>query len=117
MNNTSTRSVRNALAMFLMLLRNNVKQEMIAHNFSTSQQVVSKTIDTVFSILEKEFVPKHLGYNHINREEAITKHSIYLTSKVLQQPESRICLIADCTYLLYRKTVRFRASKKNVFTA
>lgn len=98
--------------MFLMLLRNNIKQEMIAYNFGTSQQVVSKTIDTVSAILVQEFVPKHLGYLHISREEALEKHSIKLTSKVLEQPESRVCLIADCTYLYIEKPSDFVLQRK-----
>lgn len=66
MRNTGARSVRSALGMFLMLLRNNTKQELIAYNFSTTQQVVSQAI-----ALEQNFVPEYLGYHHITRDEAL----------------------------------------------
>lgn len=112
MRNTLTRSVRNALAMFLLLLRNNMKQEVIAHNFSTTQQVVSKTIDAVPLALEENFVPNYLGYHHITREEALEKHSIKLTSKVLKQPESRLCLICDGTYNYIEKPSDFELQRK-----
>lgn len=88
MRNITTRSVRNALAMFLMLLRNNMKQEVIAFNFSTSQQVVSNTIDSVSSALEEHFVPHYLGYHHITRDQALEDHSIKLTSDVLGKSDS-----------------------------
>lgn len=112
MRNTETRSLRTALAMFLLLLRNNMKQEVIAHNFSTTQQVVSKTIDAVSLALEEHFVPKYLGYHHITREEALSKHSIQLTSKVLEQPERRLCLICDGTYNYIEKPADFELQRK-----
>lgn len=112
MRNTATRSLRNALAMFLLLLRNNMKQEIIAHNFSTTQQVVSSTIDAVSAALHEHFVPKHLGYYHITRDEALEKHSIKLTSKVLGQPETSLCLVADCTYNFIEKPSNFELQRK-----
>ncbi len=112
MRNTATRSIRAALAMFLMTLRNNIKQEIIAFNFSTTQQVVSSTIDAVSSALDEFFVPKYLGYYHITREEALQKHSIKLTSKVLGQSEDRLCLIADCTYNYIEKPSDFKLQRK-----
>lgn len=112
MRNTSTRSLRNALAMFLLLLRNNMKQEIIAFNFSTTQQAVSKTIDAVSLALEENFVPFHLGYHHITREEAIEKHSITLTSKVLGKSEMKLCVIADGTYNYIEKPSDFTLQRK-----
>ncbi|XP_037050737.1 uncharacterized protein LOC119084780 [Bradysia coprophila] len=112
MRNTTTRSLRTALAMFLLLLRNNMKQEVIAHNFSTTQQVVSNTIDAVSSALDQHFVPNYLGYYHITREEALEKHSIKLTSKILGQSESRICVVADGTYNYIEKPSDFELQRK-----
>lgn len=89
-----------------------MKQEVIAHNFSTTQKVVSKTIDAVSLALEENFVPKHLGYYHITREEALEKHSIQVTSKVLGQPEERLCVIADGTYNFIEKPGDFELQRK-----
>lgn len=112
MRNTETRSVRAALAMFLLLLRNNMKQELIAHNFCTTQQVVSRTIDAVSATLHEHFVPQHLGYYHITREEALKNHSIKITSKVLGQDSSRLCVIADGTYNYIEKPSDFELQRK-----
>jgi hypothetical protein len=98
MRNSSGRSIRNALAMLLILLRTNLKQEAIGHMFGTTQQIVSSTIDTVSSILEKTFVTENLGYHHISREEALTNHSNGLTSRALNQSPEQLCLVVDCTY-------------------
>lgn len=89
-----------------------MKQEIIAHNFGTTQQVVSKTIEAVSSALDEHFVPKYLGYYHITREEAVEKHSIQLTSKVLGQSESQLCLIADGTYNYIEKPSDFELQRK-----
>lgn len=112
MRNSETRSVRTALAMFLLLLRNNMKQELIAYNFSTTQQVVSRTIDVVSATLHEHFVPQYLGYYHITREDALEKHSIKVTSKVLGQDESRLCVIADGTYNFIEKPGNFELQRK-----
>lgn len=112
MRNSTSRTIRTALAMFLMVLRNNMKQEIVAYNFSTTQQIVSSTIDTVSATLDEHFVPKNLGYYHITREEALERHSVRLTSKVLGQAESRLCLIADCTYNYIEKPSDFELQRK-----
>lgn len=98
--------------MFLMLLRNNTKQEVLAFNFSTTQQVVSKTIDSVSAALEDYFVPHYLGYHHITREKALEEHSIKLTSNVLGQSDSRLYLVADCTYNYIEKPADFDLQRK-----
>lgn len=98
--------------MFLMMLRNNIKQELIAFNFSTTQQAVSDAIDAVSDALDEHFVPKYLGYYHITREEALQKHSIKLTSEVFGQPENRLALIADCTYNYIKKPSNFDLQRK-----
>lgn len=112
MRNTDARSRRSALGMFLMLLRNNMKQEMIAFHFSTTQQVVSLAIDSVSIALEQHFVPEYLGYHHITREEALKKHSIKLTSNVLNQPDECLGLIADCTYNYIEKPGDYELQRK-----
>lgn len=89
-----------------------MKQEIIAHNFGTTQQVVSKTIDMLSAALEKYFVPKYLGYHHITRQEVLERFSIKLTGNVVGQAESSLCLIADCTYLYIEKPTDFELQRK-----
>lgn len=89
-----------------------MKQEVIAHNFATTQQVVSQTITAVATTLHENFVPKYLGYYHMTREEALQKHSIQLTSKVLGQSQTRLCLIADGTYNYIEKPGDFELQRK-----
>lgn len=107
MRNTDARSRRSALGMFLMLLRNN-----IAFNFSTTQQVVSQAIDSVSIALANNFVLNYLGYHHITREEALQKHSIKLTSNVLNKSEDCLCLIADGTYNYIEKPADHELQRK-----
>jgi hypothetical protein len=112
--NTSNRTAKDALGMFLILLRTNNTQEFIAHLFGTTQRIVSEAISSVGLALEEDFVPKFLGYSHthMSREEALEKHSIKLTSGVLQQDASRLCLMADCTYIYIEKPGDFFLQRK-----
>lgn len=89
-----------------------MKQELVAFNFFKTQQLVSATIDAVSTALDEHFVPKNFGYYHISREEALEKHSVKLTSKMLDQPDDRLCLIAYCTYNYIGKPSDFELQRK-----
>jgi hypothetical protein len=110
--NTHNRSSRNALAMLLMVLRNNVTQEFVASLFNTTQRIVSASIDSVCTALSEEFVPQYLGYLHLTREEALERHSVKLTNGVLGEDSSHLCVMADATYCYIEQPSDFVLQKK-----
>ena len=72
MRDSAQRSVYNALAMLLLVLRFGVPQRFLAILFKCSQQVVSDAVNRTCSLLTQHFVPQHLGFSHLNREQALS---------------------------------------------
>lgn len=75
MRNTAQRSIANALAMLLLIMRFALPQRFVGILFRTTQQVVSDAVITVSEHLLKHFVPQHLGFTHITRENSLLRHT------------------------------------------
>lgn len=75
MRNTKQRSVWNALAMLLLVLRFGIPQRFLAILFRTTQPVVSEAINRAKDLLLERFVPTSLGFSHLSREAALGHNS------------------------------------------
>lgn len=107
------RSSRNAVAMLLMKLRLNVSQRVLAHMFHVENiSVVSDAIDSVSKILETNFVPKFLGYDHVTREDVLELHSVPAFQTLLEKEDDQLILILDGTYLYVQKPSDFELQRK-----
>lgn len=112
-NNTKTRSSRNALAIFLMKLRLNLSQAVLSVLFNIKNQcTISRIIKTVMKSLKKNFVPKYHGYNHISREDILQKHSSDYFSKMLNTNDDNLVLILDGTYFYIEKPSNQKTQRK-----
>jgi hypothetical protein len=97
MRESGNRSLRNALGIFLVMLRLNVSQRVLAFLFGiTSQSIISETIDAVTEVLIKNFVPLHLGYGHLTRDQLMT-HMRPMYTKLLDRNDEELILILDGT--------------------
>lgn len=100
MRNSGNRSHRNALGIFMVMLRLGLSQRVLRFLFGVrNQSCISDTIDKVAEVLMKEFVPKHLGYTHMEREELMSKHMRPIYTKVLERDDDDLILVLDGTYL------------------
>jgi len=74
---------------------------------------VSDIIHTVLNVLEKEFMPKYLGYDHLSKEEFINKHSSKFSTKLLEvTSDSSATVILDGTYLYIQKSSNYEIQKQ-----
>jgi len=113
MRESGNRTLRNALGIFLVTLRLNLSQRVLAFLFGIpNQSVISETIDAVSQVLSDKFVAKHLGYQHLNREELMTKMcSTYHT--ILERDLEDLILILDGTYLYVEKSSDFYLQRRS----
>jgi hypothetical protein len=120
MRNTATRSVRSALALFLMKMRLDIPQNVLGLLFGIDHQsTVSSIIDSVSNVLDKEFVPYCLGfdkmpngtYMNMSREEAINNHNRKLFHQLFDVPEDKLFYIIDGTYLYIQKPGNYDEQK------
>lgn len=111
MRSTDNRSVTNALAMFLMMLRMNQSQYKIAALFNTEQQRVSDAIDRVSKLLDENFVPLHLGFNHISVQQMVESHSTKMSNILTENQSNHPVVILDGTYFYIQKSSNFDLQK------
>lgn len=113
MRKSTNRTVRNSLAIFLMKLRLNVSQKVLAFLFGIrSQSIVSKTIFAVMKCLHARFVPLYHGFSHLTREQIKENHMRKFYSSVLGLDESAIIMILDGTYLYTQKASDFKLQRQ-----
>ncbi|CAF4152557.1 unnamed protein product, partial [Rotaria magnacalcarata] len=75
MRNSHVRSVRVTVAVFLAKLRLALSNRVLAALFHLdNERVVSHIVRQVRTALMKDFVPFHLGLQHINRQTAIEQY-------------------------------------------
>ncbi|XP_035702689.1 uncharacterized protein LOC118434065 [Folsomia candida] len=111
--NSVNRNVRNALAIFLMLLRHNLSQKVLSSLFGIpNQSCVSETIEAVATALDNHFVKKYLGFEHLSREAALRDHSRPIYSKLFKEEDpTKLFLIMDGTYIYIEKPADFQLQK------
>jgi hypothetical protein len=98
--NSSNRSFRNAVGLFLTKLRLGLSNKVLTTIFQFSNaKAVSRTITTVRQAMLTNFVPHYLGFNHISRQEVIHKHSSPLATQLLSDKPNTVVLVIDGTYL------------------
>jgi hypothetical protein len=112
MRESANRSLQNALGIFMILLRLNLSQRVIAFLFGVSQSVVSDAIDAVSEVLLEKFVPLHLGYEHLSREQ-IMNHMRPTFTTILERDEEDMILILDGTYLYAEKSSNFYLQRRS----
>ncbi|CAF4392192.1 unnamed protein product [Rotaria sp. Silwood2] len=98
--NSSNRSFRNAVGLFLTKLRLGISNKVLTTIFQFSNsQAVSRTLAAVRQAMLTHFVPHYLGFNHISRQEVIDNHSSPLATQLLTDKPNTVVLVIDGTYL------------------
>lgn len=103
--NSPCRTARNALAIFLLKMRLNLPQRILAYLFGiVHKSRISDILRSVTKSLLKRFVSKYLGFTHISREDLATHHTSPFARKLYGLSQSSICLVLDATYLRLQKS-------------
>ena len=103
--NTRVRSVRVALILFLTKLRLGLSNNVLACLFQLGpKRSVSRICHQMRKALMKNFVPKHLGFQHMDRKPVLTHHQSEIATKLLTESPSQVVLIADGTYIYCQKS-------------
>ena len=93
---STVRSKRTALAIFLTKLRLEVSYNVLSSLFHLpDKQTVSRAIHSVRSALLQRFVPQNTGFNHRTRQEIINNYTTDLGKKLLTTSSTQGCLVAD----------------------
>lgn len=109
---SSTRSVRTCLGIFLTKLRTGMPNKMLSTLFNLGRDSVRRAIASARKYLLQHFVPSHLGFQHISREEVISSHTRPLAQSLFGQGMHPAILVADGTYIYIQKSQQFKFQRK-----
>ncbi|CAM4789257.1 unnamed protein product [Rotaria magnacalcarata] len=113
MRNSHVRSVRVAVAVFLAKLRLTLSNRVLAALFHLdNKRVVSHIVRQVRTALMKDFVPFHLGLQHINRQTAIEQYQTTVATILHTNKPKQLCVVADETYLFIQKSSNNQLQRK-----
>ena len=106
---------RNHLAAFLIKLRTGLSLCQIGSilNVSNDKGSLSKVIKNVRTQLFKNFVPLHLGFSHVSREELINEMTRLLAKRLMDC--NNLILILDGTYFYVEKSSN-NTLQRNLFS-
>ncbi len=103
--NSRLRSVRVALAIFLAKIRLGLSNRVLACLFRlTSKRSVSHICHQVRVALMQDFVPYHVGFQHVSRETILAQHQTTLATELFTNGPDEVVLIADGTYFFCQKS-------------
>ena len=99
--NSSNRSIRTAVGVFLCKLRLGVSNRTLACLFQLSdKRLVCRIIDSARQAISQDFVPNNLGFNHITRREVIDHHTTTIARQLMCGGDSDTAIIVvDGTYI------------------
>jgi hypothetical protein len=105
MRQSKNRTLRMALAIYLMKMRLGLSNSVLAVLFHLKgKRIISQIINQVRNALKKSFVDENLGFQHIDRQTAINEHQSTIATKLLTDKPNQMILVADATYLRCEKS-------------
>lgn len=103
--NTTNRSVEMAIGCLLTKLRLGVSNNVLKTVFSfSSDRLVAHVNESAYKALLQSFVPQHLGFQHVSRNDIIKNHTRPLAKNLLADGEDVGILILDGTYIYCQKS-------------
>ena len=110
--NTSVRSPRNSLGIFLMKMKTGLSNGILSSIFNVSKASIRRAVTTVRRALMEEFVPQNIGFSHITREDVISRHTRPLAESLFGGTGTQALLVLDGTYIFIQKSMNFTFQRK-----
>ena len=106
--NTSTRSTRTCLAILFVKLRTGLSNNILTVLFSMKKHQIRRSIHAAKAAMMNEYVPVHLGFQHMSHESFVAGHTTPL-ARSLFSPEDHdaAILILDGTYIYIQKSAHY----------
>lgn len=111
--NTSARSARCCLGILLMKLRTGLSHSILSTLFGLRRRSIGKAIHSARKAILKDFVPKHLGLQHMTRENFIQNHTTDLAKGLFSDKDDVAIIIADGTYIYIEKSSNYTFQRRS----
>jgi len=100
--NFSSRYVGTCLAVFLMKLKTGLPNKVLSILLRLKRHHAQRIIHSDRNTLVTEFVPKHLGFEHISHEEFCQNHTTFAKT-LFTNDDSQAVVVLDGTYIYSEK--------------
>jgi hypothetical protein len=116
MRNSSNRSIRTAIGIYLCKLRLGLSNRFLASMFQVSdKRTISRIIDSARQAILKTFVPNHLGFGHVTRQDVIDHHTTTIARELMSGGSTSTAIaVFDGTYIYIQVRNNF-SSPENAF--
>ena len=105
MRNSCVRSIRVALTIFLVKMHLGLSNKVLASLFHLRNKCpISRIVHNTAEALLKDFVPYHLGFQHIDRKTVLENHQTSLASQLMAHGDDQVIVVMDATYLFVQKS-------------
>ena len=105
MRNSGIRSIRVALAVFLVKMRLGVSNRVLGSIFRLkNKHAVPRIVHEVAEALSKDFVPYNLGFQHIERDIVLRYHQTSVASQLMADRDDQLIIVMDSKYLYLQKS-------------
>ncbi|XP_075985546.1 uncharacterized protein LOC142982751 [Anticarsia gemmatalis] len=117
LNQTSLRDRTNSsatvLGLYLVKIRTGEPDERVASMFNMSRRTLERKLKIARDCLSEEFVPRHLGLDHMTREDVVARN-LTIPSHIFggNQNEPAAILVCDGTYIYVQKSSNFLFQRK-----
>ena len=111
--NTATRSIRTCMAVFFMKLRTGLPNSILAVLFRLKPFQVRRIVESARVSLMTDFVPLHLGFNHISHDEFCASHTTPIARQLFSTDNNQAILVLDGTYLYIQKSSDYSFQRRS----
>lgn len=115
--NSSNRSIRTCVGLYLCKLRLGLSNRLLAYMFNLpDKRTVSRIIDSARQAASITFVPKNLGFSHVTRKDVIDCHTSSLARQLISGGDLNTAIVViDGTYLFIQVKFLFRKKRCEFF--
>jgi hypothetical protein len=110
---TSARSKRTCLGLFLTKMKTGMSNTVLSTLFNISKDSIRRAISSVRKNLKQTFVPSNIGFQHITREQVIEAHTRPLAQTLFGRDNVPAILVIDGTYLYIQKSNQFSFQRRS----
>ncbi len=99
--NSSNRSIRTCVGLYLCKLRLGISNRLLAYMFHLpDKRTVSRIIDSARQATLASFVLNHLGFPHVTRNDVINHHTSTIARQLISSgDDSTAIIVIDGTYI------------------
>lgn len=106
------RRPKTALGVYLLKLRSGEPNIRIASQIGVSRKTIGVLLKTARNCLTQDFVIRHLGFNHISRDDIIA-HSLPVPSSLYSNPLNPVAIVlCNGSYIYVQKSKNFLFQKR-----